>query len=480
MNLFTKCTYVLLVLFICANANSAEYWVSKSGSDSNACSNSAPCLTIQKALSLATQPDDKVTVRKGLYIEDSSTSPFTKPCSWLDGLPVSLCLNYSGTKDHPIVLTAAAGDEDLVILDNQSKRVGIHTLSHDYLTINGFRIINSNVIGIASWGQTNNVIPNQDSLSIGVTVSNNHILDTSGAYGTNISGIGMWGSKDWKVFNNIVERVWTIDSTRDANCIQAYGLINAQVHHNYLTGCGSGIYWKDHFMIDANNTPFLESEISYNIINPITYGIQNGIRGTATVQAGDIYVHHNIIYGYKGIGYFGNLAGAAGMSGSARIEYNLFDGFNRPSTQAISVDSHSWVRVKGNIILRSSVSVESKLFQQDRLPTIKEINYNVFDSSFQVKTDRYSSTERTITDFSKLSTLTQARVSLTTNSQPLANSQSPMEAIVNIGSRYKPTTLLLSKKTIPTDAGTLVYPGPYNDDATPEPGPQTENPRAPK
>jgi hypothetical protein len=232
-------------------------------------------------------------------------------------------------------------------------------------------------------------------------------------------------------------------------------------------------------MIDAQNTPFMESEISYNIINPITYGIQNGIKGNGSVQSGNNYIHHNIIYGYKGAGYFGNLAGAAAMSGYARIEYNLFDGLDRPSTKAISFDSHSWVTIKGNIILRSSISIESKLFAQDRLPTIKELNYNVFDSSFQVKTDRYSDTEKTVTDLSKISTLAQTRVTLAPNAQ-LANIQSPMETLMNSNNRYKPTLSLLAKRIVPIDGGALVSPGPYNIETTPEPGPQTQNPRAPK
>jgi len=53
----------------------------------------------------------------------------------------------------------------------------------------------------------------------------------------NMSGIGMWGSKDWVVKNNLIDTAYTIDSTRGAAGIQAYGTINALIEHNEIKNC---------------------------------------------------------------------------------------------------------------------------------------------------------------------------------------------------------------------------------------------------
>jgi hypothetical protein len=63
---------VVIILLLAATiipARAATYYVSKSGSDSNACTQSAPCLTIAKGATKATQPGDIVQVGAGTYSE---------------------------------------------------------------------------------------------------------------------------------------------------------------------------------------------------------------------------------------------------------------------------------------------------------------------------------------------------------------------------------------------------------------------------
>ncbi len=77
----------------------------------------------------------------------------------------------------------------------------------------------------------------------------------------------MWGSKDWVVRNNRIDKVVQGDGTRAAAAIQAYGVINALVEHNEMTNVEFGVYWKDHFIKDASRRHFFESEIRFNKIN---------------------------------------------------------------------------------------------------------------------------------------------------------------------------------------------------------------------
>ena len=379
---------------IVEQANANVYWVTKQGNDNNGCTNatSDACLTIQKGISLV-KAGDTVNVKSGTYVENSTTSPYTTPCSWLDGDPASLCFRVDGTATQPITLQAAPGDEGTVFIDSQSARIGIQTHNSDYIQIKGLGLINNYIIGIASWGQPENSVADPTRLGIGCVIENNYFYNTQGPKGKNISSIGMWGTKDWIVRNN------RIDYVPEGAAIQSYGVINALVENNYITNVKFGIFWKDHFVKDATTREKLfESEIRYNKIQSTSHSIYLGIRGSQTTEAGNNYIHHNILYGFGdyGSGVFVGLAGAYGISGYVRIEHNLFDGQGHPSS-SISLDANQEAYISGNIFTRSTVDIELLSQSTTKIVNVVESDYNIFDSSFQIIADRYSSNSKTYT-----------------------------------------------------------------------------------
>ncbi|WP_214660671.1 right-handed parallel beta-helix repeat-containing protein [sulfur-oxidizing endosymbiont of Gigantopelta aegis] len=383
----------LLLIFFITPVYAIEFWVSKNGNDNNSCTSEQTdaCLSIQKAISLA-RAGDTINITPGTYIENSASSPFVSKCVWMDSTYASLCLETSGTPNNPIIIQAAPGRSGEVILDSQLERIGIHTMTSDYIHIKGLTIKNNYVIGIASWGQVQNTVANIDTLSIGIVIENNKIINTGGPYGMNMSGIGMWGSKDWVVKNNLIDTAYTIDSTRGAAGIQAYGTINALIEHNEIKNVSNGIFWKDHFIKDlATRSPWFESEIRYNKIKADVYGVLIGIRGAKSPEAGENYIHHNIIYGFgnSGAGIRSNMAGAFAVSAPIRIEHNLIDGGDSLS-DAISLDANSQVTFLGNILIRSKTDIALIRYSDTKVVKLTSSDYNIFDASFHLAADRYS------------------------------------------------------------------------------------------
>jgi len=361
---------LLVGLFTVADAGATEYWVSKSGSDSHSCTNATAdaCLTIQKGVSIL-KAGDVLNVKAGTYTDDAGASPYhplvSSPggiyCGWLDAHPGSanVCVEANGTPGNLITIQAAPGDEGNVVIDAQNARVGIHMRNSDYIRIRGFKIINSRTEGIASWGQPENAVADVSRLSIGVVIENNTILNTRGAWGENTSAIGMWSSKDWVVRNNVIDGASIDGGGTLAGGIQAYGTINALIANNLIRNVDYGVFWKDHFIGDlATRTPIFESEIRYNVINPRKQGIVVGIMGDKSEEAGENYIHHNIIYGYAdgtdnlaAISY--SMGGAYAISAKVRIEQNLMESSN-PMSIGVWLGSSRDATIKGNIVSHSS------------------------------------------------------------------------------------------------------------------------------
>ncbi len=146
--IFKTFYYVIICMILLLSTTSLlfanEFWVSKSGNDSNGCTNknSDACLTIQKAISL-TRPGDTVSITSEIYTEDSYSSLYTSKCYWLDNDPASICINTSGTATNPIVIQAAPGNEGKVVIDSELKRIGIQMHNANYIHIKGLTLINN-------------------------------------------------------------------------------------------------------------------------------------------------------------------------------------------------------------------------------------------------------------------------------------------------------------------------------------------------
>ncbi|GAA3978082.1 hypothetical protein GCM10022278_38460 [Allohahella marinimesophila] len=381
------------LLIIAMEAGAQDLWVSKVGSDKNSCSEPASkaCLTIQKAVSVA-KPGDVINITAGRYVENSALSKFTKRCAWLDDLTASLCIEKGGSADKPLIIRAAPGEEGHVVIDSESKRVGIHTQNADFITISGLKIINSRVVGIASWGQATVEIPDYERLGVGLVIENNSIVNTTGPHGVNTSAIGMWGSKDWIVRNNLITGV-SVEGASLGSGIKAYGVINALIEHNEIYNTDLGIYWKDHHVADKRRTLFDESIIQYNKINASTNGVYISARPGGTA-AGNNIITKNIIYGYEGSGIRGNTAAADFLSGDLVVTNNLFDGENNRSSEAITVDSQRSVEIYGNIIVRNKIDIATDHYSPTKFGHLTRVDYNIYDNDVQFLVDRYSKSRK--------------------------------------------------------------------------------------
>ncbi len=403
----TSLLLLSLTLIVVSPAGAqTTYWVSKTGSDTNGGTNGGAdsFLTIQRGVS-ALGPGDTLNVRSGTYTDDGGASAY-KPagafCGWIDSLPSSsnVCVNANGTLENPITIQAAPGEEGQVTIDGQNNKIAIHLQNSDYIRIRGFNIVNSQVIGIASWGQPQNAVADPTKLSIGVTIENNYIYNTTGPTGKNVAGIGMWGSKDWIVRNNKIEKV--ITGSQNSSGIQAYGVINALIENNDISDVKNGVFWKDHFVEDlATRGSVFESEIRYNRIQASERPIFIGIRASGSVEAGINVIRNNILSG-QGSEYAGvhvAMAGAFGQSAGVRIENNLIDGEGNTGAQGINIDASKDVSVTGNIITRTASDAVYTAFNSSALagkfPVLNESDYNIYDSSFRIIADQFNSSEQT-------------------------------------------------------------------------------------
>ncbi|MDB4542515.1 hypothetical protein N9211_02495 [Pseudomonadales bacterium] len=379
-------------------ATSAEYWVGKSGSDSNGCTNktSDTCFTIQKGVSLLAA-GDILNVKAGTYSDDGGNSAY-KPsgvnCGWIDSTPPSssVCIDLHASASNPITIQAAPGDEGKVIIDSQGSRLGFHLQHSDYIHIRGFNFINTSVIAIATWGQPYNSVADEDLLSVGVVIENNQIIGVEGPSGKNVSGVGMWSSKNWLVRNNRIDDV-SVAGGQNASGIQAYGTINALIENNHITNARFGVYWKDHFLLDAsgNGVPVVNSEIRFNLIEDIQRGFY--VAG-ANEQAGYNNIHHNIFRNYSESGVYINhkYNSFPGQAKDLTISHNLFDGSNNAGVSGIWNDVYLNTRITGNIFARNTYSINFHLWSDPtEHPELLASDYNVFHSSFgKVRMDGYN------------------------------------------------------------------------------------------
>ena len=363
--------------------SSRHFFVKKSGNDSNGCSNNTDdaCLTIQKGISLV-GPGDTLNIGAGVYRDDGGRSIF-KPaefCGWLDSRPTSsnVCIRKDGTALEPITIRAYPGMEGDVIVDGEGVRLPIHLGNSDYIHIKGLKVINAMTIGIASWGQPENSVADDERLSIGCVIDNNIIETVRTPNGMNGSAIGVWGTKDWVVTNNKISDIYSTGGTLAAG-IQAYGVINILIKNNHFSNTDFGIYWKDHFVSDLDRSESLvESEISHNVFE----GLQRGfyIAG-GYEEAGQNFIHHNIFRDYSEYGVYINhqYRSSSYAAVGLRIENNLFDGTGNTSSTAIWNDTYKNTVVVKNIFKNISKYLTMATWSSQNKPgDLSRVEGNIF------------------------------------------------------------------------------------------------------
>lgn len=473
---------LLLLLFNSKALFAVDYWVTKTGNDNNNCTDLSidACLTIQKGVSILTA-GDTLNVGAGIYTGDGGNSPYIPNgtiVGWLDGNPPSsnVVITVNGTPGNLITIQAIPGEEGLVTIDGENQRMAIHMQSSDYIRIKGFNIINSRGSAITSWGQTANAVADVSRLSIGVIIENNRIINTTGDFGTNVCSISMWGSKDWVVRNNYIDTsheldVGTSTFNRFANGIMAYGVINALIENNEIVNVGSGIFWKDHFLTDIATRGLVnESEVRFNKITALGGPVYIGIKGSNTVEAGDNYIHHNILYGHGSNEEGGvriSMAGAFAQSGDVRIEHNLIDGEGIIHSRGISIDASRNITIIGNIIIRTKVAVDYIAYDSavaiGKKPVLNLSNYNIYNSfNSLIGIDKYGSLNQGFTLLSTWQTALANQFESLNYNNPDMNSitESPANLFNNLNDKkyiYKPSSPAIGFMTDGSNAGPYQY-----------------------
>lgn len=378
----------------------ATYWVSTSGNNTNNClSESAPCKTINHAVSLAKNPGDIVNIKSGTYKENSDgdgTNFF--------GITIGVAFRNSGTASKPIVVQAAPGHEGLPIIDGQGTNTLFMIGNTDYITIKNLQFHNAYHAAIHGRG-SNNRISVDKNYSIGIQILNNYIYNTNHEnLKGNIGTIRADQSKDWVVRNNKVHRVTNYgDYTNRTYGIQAYDTYNMLVEHNDFQYMESAVFFKDHSLLSddgqGNRTYHNGSVIRYNTIGHTVNAIQFITNSNNGDEASNHYIHHNIIYDFSKFGFLVNMSNSMYNSLNLRIEHNVFDGTGNLKAMGISNDSMIYHTQKGNILVNLSTAIDLK-DENDTEPALTYSNYNIFSDKFSVNVDRGGAKAKTISSLS--------------------------------------------------------------------------------
>lgn len=285
---------LFLSMVFAQNAHSSTYWVAPSGSPSSKCSSlDNACQSIDQALKLAKEPGDVVNIAAGTYTQS------TADCSFFQH-PVLACIRASGTKEQPIVIQAAPGNEGQVVIDGGDTFAGIMVRDYDYITIRNLEFANLANAAIYSQGVRHTSISKDDNsgLSVGVVVENNYIHDISATTaGGNIGAIRLDSGKNWTIKNNKMMNICGTSSEGckwiNSACVYSYVVINARVENNYCSNSGAFIHWKDS-VVDENNNPTIHgSTVKYNFSENTAHGFYVS-HGDANPESSNHTVTNNI------------------------------------------------------------------------------------------------------------------------------------------------------------------------------------------
>jgi len=205
---FLNLLLAFLGLNVCPGlTNSAIYYVSPSGNDSNPGNDTQPWLTIQKAAKTMVA-GETVYIKAGIYRE--RVIPFK-----------------SGTTGNYITYAAYEGDISTIdgsgiSLPNWDSGL-FHVSSRSYIKISGLRVINAG--------------PNQNNAGIYVENSDHIVIERNYTHNTVSSGIGVWNS------NNIVidgNEVTLSCNDGEQECITVAGTHTFEIKNNHIHQGGPG------------------------------------------------------------------------------------------------------------------------------------------------------------------------------------------------------------------------------------------------
>lgn len=224
-------------------AECATYYVAKTGSDSNSCTQAQPCLTISRAASLATQPGAIVQISEGTYVG-------------------SLKLSHGGTSGQNIIVrgqngsgcpTTAVADVNHPTAKRPNSPViisGAWTIAASYVTIDCIHFVSAgdgtlNIDTETTGGTITNSEFDGNGLSnpgsgpsFGGVGSSNYSTYASSysLQGNYIHGVstGIWlACNSCTISENEIESLFGDEPGTDHDYIDAWGT-NTVVRHNYM------------------------------------------------------------------------------------------------------------------------------------------------------------------------------------------------------------------------------------------------------
>ena len=325
-----------------------NYYVSKSGDNSNNGSETSPFLTIQKGLAVVSA-GDTVFVKTGIYNEQVTV------------------YGKSGTASSQTTISAYPGD--LPIIDGTGINIdgeGALVMIWDkFITFSGFEIRNSSKNGVTTSDEGHNLI------------RHNNIHDVMG------QGIGLGGDNDIAeynvVYNTSMNNYTKPGSVYNAAGISArrapnYAIIRHNIVHD-VWGEGISTFEATHTLIEDNiafdnwSTDIYISNANYvTLQRNFVYQTKNMDKSSQVSSASQIgillgdeketpisaynTIAYNIVYGCKRNLYSWGSNGSNGMN-NLLIANNTFVNSTYHANVQLNPNSNSHVIIKNNIVIQN-------------------------------------------------------------------------------------------------------------------------------
>lgn len=381
---------VLLCVTIAGSVSAEQYYVSKSGSNSNGGTSLAQSwLTIQHAAQNA-KAGDTVWVDEGVYTEPDPVSPSTE---WWGIRP-----KYSGTESQPITYQALEGKT--VVIDQNDQAPCITLYGVEYVVIKGFELRNCVYAGV--WIQSGSMARN-----FGISVVGNHIHDVDGPSGTNVGGVRADRVGEAFIANNLIHdiRVGGSMSKENGAGVHSYRMWDTRVENNEIYNAANGVYFK---LPDDESRGGVS--ISKNLIyDTVLDAIQLNTNDTAPGHHLNTVISQNIVKNCGGF-YDDDTYQSAVQADGLKIFNNTVI-----NSGGIEIRGHKNVEVYNNILYGVSASVvkgldtaQSPAFRtiyssvvfsdpdKRHAPSITYLNYNIAYPKFTVQTGLYYSAEEKV------------------------------------------------------------------------------------